>query len=681
MMLKFSRSIALAAALMGCVALSAGAAEQIWRVSGGTTNVVVEPAVLDELGLRVTASSGAYGDARIHNFEIPIDPASSLSISANGGRFNAITSGDVRHVDGLVISSKSGSYTLDELMIVANGDSNDVGFSIMSKTEPHGFSPLKSEDNKVALDVPGHSLFLESGDLVISSDLAEALGDPSLGGTILGQFATSASIELVSGDLMEAFNALDATPRGGCTPSTGPDVIVGDVVVNSSSNYTNVGSIDAFSWGTTSCNIGSVNLLWQSSNPNHPVIPQNMYRLKTVNGAARFEQIGQGWMKHAFTALTQNLCCTCNGSGGSVLGVGCSDPYTSGRNGTQCTTVGGLGPKFQVNAHTGGFLFPYMFRNNCSYIPHNNTTRRCQVHSDDLNSGLNPGALYYAEAQYVTPDDASNLNQNNNASYERITISGGPNYSASSAASTVREKAAIQAWKAADSSVTETLINTPENGGANPNGRLILSAKATDLGGGLWNYEYALYNMNSDRSVSLFKVDLANGFNVTDIGFHDVPYHSGDGYNSNTSTPVNFDGTDWPGNYGGGNVAWAVVPASPVENSNALRWGTLYNFRFTVNSPPTTGDVTLGMFKAVAGQPDSITATTVVPVPTVPCACDGDVDASVTVDGLDVQIFTDMFTNAIPTTACADIASPKDGVLDTADLDAFVDVVLLGICE
>lgn len=681
MMLKYSRSLAMAAALMACVALSAGAAEQVWRVSGGATNVVVELSVLDELGLRVTASSGAYGDARIHNFEIPIDPASSLTISANGGRFNAIASGDVRHVDGLVISSKSGSYTLDELMIVANGDANDVGFSIMSRSEPHGFSPLKSEDNKVALDVPGHALFLESGDLVISADLAQALGDPALAGMVLGQFATSASIELVSGDLMETFNELDAMPRGGCTPSTGPDVIVGDVVVNSGSNYTNVGSIDAFSWGTTSCNIGSVNLLWQSGNPNHPVIPQNLYRLKTVDGAARFEQIGQGWMKHGFTALTQNLCCTCNGAGGSVLGVGCSDPYAASRNGQQCPGSGGLGPRFQVNAHTGAFTFPFMFRQNCSYIPHTSVTRRCQVHVDDMNSTLNPGALFYAEAQYVTPDDAAALNQNNNASYIRVSLSGTTNFSASAAGSTVREKPAIQAWKTADPTVTETIINTPENGGANPTGRLILSAKATDLGGGVWNYEYALYNMNSDRSVSLFKVDLANGFNVTNIGFHDVPYHSGDGFGSNTSTPVNYDGTDWPGNYGGGNVAWAVVPASPVENSNALRWGTLYNFRFNANSPPTTGDVTLGMFKAVAGQPDAINVTTVVPIPTVPCACDGDVDASATVDGLDVQMFTDMFTNAIPTTACADIASPKDGVLDSADVDAFVDVVLLGICE
>ena len=674
-MLK-SRIVALGMCLaVACLAAPSTAMEQVWRVKGGTTNVVLDLAALEELGLHVAASSGATGTSQPHNIEIAVDAASSFTVSADGGRLLGILSGDIRHDDGLVISSKAGSYTIDSLLLIADGEPESAGFAMMSMNEPHGFSPLNATDNKVALDVPGRSLFLESGDLVISADLADALA-----GAILGQFATSATIELIAGELFAGGAGQGANPRGGCTPSTGPDVIVGDIVINSGSNYTNVGSIDAFSWGTTSCNIGSVNLLWQASNSNHPVIPQNLYRLKTADGVARIEQIGQGWLKHGFTALTQNLCCTCNGSGGSVLGVGCSDPYSASRNGVQCTTVGGLGPRFQVNAHTGAFTFPYMFRNNCSYISHTSVTRRCQVHVDDLNSTLNPGALYYAEAQYVTPDDAAALNQNNNSSYERVTFSGTTNFSASSGGSTVRERAAIQAWRASDPSVTETFIDTPENSGPNPTGRLILAAKATDMGGGVWDYEYALYNMNSDRSVSFFKVDVPSGLNVTNIGFHDVPYHSGDGYNSNTATPVTYDGTDWPGAYGGGVVAWAVVNASPIENSNALRWGTMYNYRFRVNSPPTDGEVTLGLFKAVAGQPNSVNARTVVPTPTVPCACDGDVDSSTTVDGLDVQMFTDMFMGTTPTTSCADIAAPQGGGLDMADVDAFVDAVLNGVC-
>ena len=40
---------------------------------------------------------------------------------------------------------------------------------------------------------------------------------------------------------------------------------------------------------------------------------------------------------------------------GSALGVGCSDPYGSGLNGSQ----NGLGPRYEVNPHTGVFPYPY----------------------------------------------------------------------------------------------------------------------------------------------------------------------------------------------------------------------------------------------------------------------------------------------------------------------------------
>src|SRR5262249_3648012 len=111
---------------------------------------------------------------------------------------------------------------------------------------------------------------------------------------------------------------LAAPSYGQCQTSTGPDVIVGDII--DSQSYGNVGTIYAFDLGTTSCNIGTQNVQWDGNTNMHPVIGQNLYRLKTVNGAARFEQIGYSWLKHSFTALTQSLCCTCNGQGGPVLG-------------------------------------------------------------------------------------------------------------------------------------------------------------------------------------------------------------------------------------------------------------------------------------------------------------------------------------------------------------------------
>ena len=41
---------------------------------------------------------------------------------------------------------------------------------------------------------------------------------------------------------------------------------------------------------------------------DHPVIPQNLYRMSGgATNNERFEQIGQSWLKHAFTALERAL--------------------------------------------------------------------------------------------------------------------------------------------------------------------------------------------------------------------------------------------------------------------------------------------------------------------------------------------------------------------------------------
>ena len=133
-----------------------------------------------------------------------------------------------------------------------------------------------------------------------------------------------------------------------------------------------------------------------------------------------------------------------------------------------------------------------------------------------------------------------------------------------------------------------------------------MAAKATDLGTGFWRYEYAVNNLNSDRSIGSFSVPCAAGATVQNIGFHDLAYHGGDGIGN-----TNYDGTDWPGAFAGGTVTWSTTPFATNQNANAIRWGTLYNFRFDTNRPPTTGSVTLGEFKVVV----NVTASTVVPGP------------------------------------------------------------------
>jgi hypothetical protein len=361
--------------------------------------------------------------------------------------------------------------------------------------------------------------------------------------------------------------------------AAGPDVIVGELQVIM--RWGRVGGITGYSFGTVSCNIGDTPLLWIAETNQHPVIAQNMYRLK----GGQFEQIGMAWLKHAFASTNESgVCATCQDPGTSdLLGVGCNDPYGAGLNGNQII----LGPRSEVNAATGAF--PYPFTN----YPHTLIIdKRLQVRDEDINPALNAGALYFVEGHYVTPDDAAAAgNDNNNASYRRFTVNENSTnvFACTMTDTTEREKFGIQAWQDFDPTVTLVNIDIPGDG------RLILGAKVTDLGTGFWNYEYALFNANSDRSVGSFSIPLDPGAAVPSSAFHDVSYHSGETY----------DPTDWPAGIAGGAITWQTTAHGVNANANALRWSTLYNFRLVTNAPPIpNSQITLGLFKP--GAPASV---------------------------------------------------------------------------
>ncbi|MHC4909799.1 MAG: hypothetical protein ACYTF9_08790 [Planctomycetota bacterium] len=385
-----------------------------------------------------------------------------------------------------------------------------------------------------------------------------------------GVFAAVAATTLLVGH---------ARAQTDCDSSVGADVIVGELV--GVTNYSSSGGIEAFSIGTTSCNIGDEELLWISNSNQHPVIGQNLFRMKD----GRFEQIGQAWLKHGFTALQQDACgCGCISSGtGTRLGVGCSDPYSAGLNGQQ----NGMGPKFEVNAATGFFEWtPTDFS-----TTGNSIYKRLQAKISDLDPAQDGGGSYFVEGQYIAPDDTAAGNGHNNVSYRGASITGsGSSWSMSLTGSTQRELPAIEAWKAADPSVNLVSVTIPDDG------IVYLGWKAVALGGGEWDYEFAVYNMTSDRSIGSFTVPFPIGTVVTSTGFHDVDYHSGEPFVDN----------DWPDTVLPDEVNWATEVHGTNANANAIRWGTLYNFRFTaVVDPADLTDVSLGLFKP--GAVDSIT--------------------------------------------------------------------------
>jgi hypothetical protein len=368
-----------------------------------------------------------------------------------------------------------------------------------------------------------------------------------------------------------------------------PDIIVANLFGSTSvggdfTNWGSVGGITAFSFGTRSCNVGSCWANWIATTPEHPVIAQNLFRL--MNG--RFEQIGQSWLKHGHTAVAQSYCATCIAPpSSSHLGVNCSDPYSATLNGEQAK----LGPKWEVNPSTGAFPYPFGSGSGSGGL-----VKRLQVHNSDIDPAQNPGALYFAEGQYVAHDDATAGNKNNNASYRRVSVVGSSatTFTVTFQSNTVQQSPAIEAWKDNDAAVNEVTLSPGD-------GIFILAAKATALGAGIYHYEYAVQNLNSDRAGQSFSVPIPAGTAITNVGFHDVDYHSGEP----------FAGTDWSATVSANSVSWATETHAANPSANALRWGTLYNFRFDANVAPGTSTISLGLFKP--GNPTQLSAITVVP--------------------------------------------------------------------
>ena len=380
-------------------------------------------------------------------------------------------------------------------------------------------------------------------------------------------------------------------PPPPCGTNAGPDLIVGEL--SDVLNTVPVGGIDAIALGTTSCNIGTALLNWIATTNDHPVIRQNVYRYKLVGGAGRFEQIGMSWLKHGFTSLQHSDCCVCQpGGDGSHLGVGCSDPYVAVLNGNQFSA----GPNWQVNAHTGEFLYPPT-----GPAFSGSVARRCQLALADLELTAASATRFFGEGQYVTKDDAAAGNQNNNVSWRELSVTGtSTDYSLDFTGLTQRQEPALRAWAQAESGVTLANAQVPNDG------LLVVGSKATQLAPSLWHYEFAVYNMNSDRSVGTVAIPLPAGGSLSNVETHHVPYHDGDGPGG-----VNFTAQEWAFVRDGGHVVFTTETQAQNPSANAIRWGTLYNFRFDSSAPPASGDVRLGLWKP--GTPSFVDAQAEVP--------------------------------------------------------------------
>jgi cell division septation protein DedD len=396
----------------------------------------------------------------------------------------------------------------------------------------------------------------------------------------------------------------------------GPDVIVGEIEDVAQFDPP-VGTQVGLAIGTDSCNNGDQPVDWFAlPQTDHPVVPQNLYRMSGgVTNNERFEQIGQSWMKHTFLALEDFVCGNCNTSGcqtGSHLCPGCSDPYVSGLNGDQNS----IGSRAWINPFTGSFP---QSANNHSGHSHNGVSHRILVETNDLIPAQNAGASYFGEAAYLSPHEYTwcqshpgQCNMFNNYSYRQFSVTGGPTFfNFPSVGATVRMQAAIQAWAATGATASQV---QPDPG---IDGAWVMGYKVTNPSQNVWHYEYALFNMNLDRSIQSFTVPLGGGVNITNVGFHAPPQHPG-WLNDGTFNNQGYSSAPWTVTQAADSITWNCETFAQNQNANAIRWGTLYNFRFDADQPPQDGSATVAYFKT--GSPSTVAiqapAGTSTPTPT-----------------------------------------------------------------
>ena len=503
--------------------------------------------------------------------------------------------------------------SLNQLVIEKIDWSGD--FDIVVRDGNSGFVFFNIEGNLYHYDARGQLLSIHGGRLLISKEFANALGRPSDTALVVGKISVEVTMQPIEID-----QVLNGEPQSVAMPAVGtqpgPDVIVGDL--SGLAQFDNaVGTKVGLALATVSCNNGQVDLDWFKLPDNHhPVIGQNLYRMSGgTDNTERFEQVGQASVKHAFFANSQDFCgFGCNGVNGTHLGSGCSDPYSVSLN--SGGTTHSLGSRAWINPFTGSFP-----RGDSQTPPndhtghvHTDVSHRIIVEVNDLNTTLNPGATYFAEAQYVTPHEYAwcqtnpgQCNQYNNASYRQFSVTGtNAPFSFSAMGSTAQTQPAIEAWAGATINQIEP---DPGNDGIG-----LIGCKVTNPSAGVWHYEYAVYNQNLNRAIRSFSVPLGAGVNISNIGFHAPPQHPG-WANDGTQNDAGYSSTPWTPTQTTNSLTWATQTLAQNQNANAIRWGTLYNFRFDADQPPQTATAAVGFFKT--GSPISVGIQIPGPPPTV----------------------------------------------------------------
>jgi hypothetical protein len=587
---------------------------QQWTTRAGVTTIAFDQDALAAAGL-------AIADPEINTVTLPnafgwqaaIRRESNLTFSVAEESVAKTPSGRILHIGSLTLLSRAGSFELSNPSIAPAGGDGDAFNAHWVVASPAGDAALLLRRVKAGFDPQASMLTIRAGEVRLSPSAAEALGDAELANRVLGGATIRSAVAWVGGsrpEITPAGKPHDHAQAGGAL-ATGCDMTYCQLYGMYQPNR--LGEICGLSVATTSWGVGDQDCMWFNiPDEEHPFIVMNVYRLKDD----RFEMIGMSHIKHGFYALGSHQCggppCTFEpGHGpGDWLGQNCTDTYSASLNAVQS----GMGPKYEVNPWTG--FWQYSGSHMQGSHGHNQIEHRIQVYDADLDPLQNSGATYYGEGWYVMLDD---INVMNSIAWKPMTVSGssGGTFSFGMSGSSVFPNigTALDAWPGALQSIVAE--DNPVEEFISPDGRSIWASKATDLGGGIWHYEYALLNVDMDRQVGSVSIPIPTGASITNVGFHAVHHHD-EPFNTKDADAVPIDNAPWTSVVTSNAVTWSTT-------TNPLRWSQMYNFRFDANVPRAKTDHTFGLFRP--GTPSSLVASGW--APSLECRADFDNDGQV----------------------------------------------------
>ncbi len=362
----------------------------------------------------------------------------------------------------------------------------------------------------------------------------------------------------------------------------GTDVALG--ILGGMSQVAHVGSFPngttAMAMSTTSCNFGTVEVPWLSTDdapPGQPMLEDHplISFLIARESNGRFQQISDySFLKHGFFALASSQCTPCQGGdpfGGDYLGIGCSDTYGIGNNGDNYW----LAPAEEIDPWLGtweavGSFFDVNNDGLRSFFGSGVGTlgNRVIVSDADLNVA---NAEYYYQSYYVVRGEPE-ANRENNLRTREFNPSWNGNSWNMNVGGTNLNTTVLAQWDGA------TVTNGADG---SKDGRIYVGVKVTGPVDGLYHYEYAVHNRDNAGGVKSFSLPTCDDARFLNVGMSDIDSDAGNNWTfAQSAGQVTFDTSD-----------------------NPIRWNSIYSFWFDSDAAPEARGVLVGNDGSTFGIP------------------------------------------------------------------------------